>query len=120
MASNPRRSNGSLRNKQRKEMAARQEPCALCGNPIDYSLPPGDPWSFELDEIVPVSRFREGGYESAEQCAQDPANHQPAHRVCNRMKGNRMAGDAAEAAPVGLLPCVSQTDWLGLYGTGQG
>ena len=55
------------------------EPCALCGKAIDYSLPAGHPMSFEVDEIVPVSK---GG---------DPldfSNTQPAHRVCNQRKGN--------------------------------
>lgn len=99
-------------------MAAKGEPCHLCKRPIDYSLPAGDPWSFELDEIVPVSRYREGGYETAEQCAQDPANHAPTHRICNQLKGNKMPYEIEEATPTGLLPCISKTDWIGLYGTG--
>ena len=76
---NPRRANVALRNKIRARIKARGLPCALCGAPIDYSLPAGDPWSFEVDEIVPVSK---GG---------DPldiANCQPAHRICNQRKGN--------------------------------
>lgn len=56
-------------------------PCAICGHPIDYTLPAGDPLSYELDEIVPVSL---GGDEL------DPENVQPAHRICNQMKGNRL------------------------------
>lgn len=54
-------------------------PCALCGKPIDYSLPPGHPLCYELDEIVPVSL---GGDPL------DPDNVQPAHRICNQRKGN--------------------------------
>ena len=76
---NPRRKNGTLRNRIRARIRARGLPCALCGGPIDYSLPAGDPWSFEVDEIVPVSK---GG---------DPldiANCQPAHRVCNQRMGD--------------------------------
>lgn len=45
----------------------------------DYSLPAGHPMSFEVDEIVPVSK---GG---------DPLdfdNTQPTHRVCNQRKGD--------------------------------
>ena len=48
----------------------------------DYSLPAGHPMSFEVDEIVPVSK---GG---------DPLdfeNTQPTHRVCNQRKGNGIA-----------------------------
>lgn len=102
-------------------MAAKGLPCAICGQAIDYSLPAGDPMSFELDEIIPVSRYQEGGYATPEQCAQDPANHQPAHRICNQMKSNKMIGSASrntkEALPIGMLPCVSSVDWIDLYGS---
>lgn len=56
-------------------------PCAICGAPIDYSLPARHPLSFEVDEIVPVSL---GGSEL------EWSNLQPAHRICNERKGNRM------------------------------
>lgn len=113
--SNPRRSNGAKRTQLRKRMASQELPCALCGQPIDYTLPAGHPMSFELDEIVPVSRYREGGYETPEECALDPANHQPAHRICNQHKGNYMPKDGIRTQ--GIDPCVSQVDWIGLYGT---
>ena len=77
---NPRRSNGSRRTKLRNRVAAEGAPCHLCGKAIDYSLPAGDPMSFELDEIIPVSR---GG---------DPLDREnvaPAHRICNQMRGAR-------------------------------
>lgn len=79
MASNVRYANGHRRRSIRARWASIGAPCALCGKPIDYSLPAGHPMSFEVDEIVPVSR---GG---------DPldfANTQPAHRICNQRKGN--------------------------------
>lgn len=89
MAANPRVSNGSRRRALRKRVAAMGLPCALCGAPIDYSLTtyvdPADgrrkphPMSYELDEIVPVSK---GGDPL------DPGNVQPAHRICNQRKGN--------------------------------
>ena len=87
---NPRRTNGSRRNKIIARWRAIGDPCHLCGQAIDYTLPPGHPMSFEVDEIVPVSR---GG---------DPYdfdNTQPAHRRCNQAKGNRLP----EVKPV-LLP----------------
>lgn len=85
MTTPSRYANGHARRKVRAWLKAQGRPCALCGMPIDYDLPAGDPWSFEVDEIVPVSR---GGSPI------DPANVQPAHRICNQRKGNRMAGDA--------------------------
>lgn len=76
---NPRYSNGARRRAIRARWRAIGDPCHLCGKPIDYSLPAGHPMSFEVDEIVPVSK---GG---------DPLrfeNTQPAHRCCNQRKGN--------------------------------
>lgn len=86
---NPRRSNGARRDKLRRQVAAEGLPCHLCGLPIDYSLPAGDPMSYELDEIVPVSK---GG---------DPFSREnvaPAHRICNQKRGNR------NLAPSGVAP----------------
>lgn len=89
---NPRRTNGSRRTKLRNRVRAMGLPCALCGQPIDYSLPAGDPMSYELDEIVPVSK---GG------SPYDPANVQPAHRICNQRKGDgtRRGAPAAPRLP---------------------
>lgn len=86
---NPRYSNGHRRRALRARLAAMGLPCAICGMPIDYSLPAGDPLSFEVDEIVPVSL---GGDPL------DPLNVQPAHRACNQAKGNNL-GFTMDAAP---------------------
>lgn len=86
---NPRRSNGSKRNRIRAVLKQRGAPCHICGQPIDYSLPAGDPMSFEVDEIVPVSRYWEGGYKSPEECALDISNCVAAHRSCNRARSNK-------------------------------
>lgn len=88
---NPRRVNGYRRDMLRKRVAAMGLPCAICGQPIDYSLTtwidPKDgkrkrhPLSYELDEIVPISK---GGSHI------DIDNVQPTHRICNQKKGNRV------------------------------
>lgn len=77
---NPCNANAGRRRKIRARIAARGEPCAICGRAIDYSLPAGDDWAFEVDEIV--SRWRGGD-------PLDIHNCQPVHRVCNRMKYQR-------------------------------
>ena len=77
---NPRRANGHRRTELRRWLRAQGLPCHICGMPIDYSLPPGDPMSFEVDEIVPVSR---GG------SPLDRDNVAPAHRLCNQRRGNK-------------------------------
>lgn len=87
MASNPRRTNGHRRDRLRARVRAMGLPCALCGRPIDYSLPAGHPMAYELDEVVPVSR---GGDPL------DPGNVQPAHRLCNQRKGNAMPSDGRQ------------------------
>ena len=87
---NPRRANGARRDALRKRVASWGLPCHICKLPIDYSLTtyvdPTDgktkrhPMSFELDELVPVSK---GG---------DPLdidNVAPAHRICNQRRGNK-------------------------------
>lgn len=95
--SNPRRTNSSRRNKLRDKVRRKGLPCALCGEEIDYSLPAGDPMSYELDEIVPVSR---GGN------PYDEDNVQPTHRICNQRKGNKMPGDLVNRGWI-----VTEMDW---------
>lgn len=87
---NPRRANGARRDALRKRVAAMGLPCHICGLPIDYSLAtyvdPTDgktkrhPMSFELDELVPVSK---GGNPL------DISNVAPSHRICNQRRGNK-------------------------------
>ncbi len=73
--------NGSRRRKLRARLKALGNPCAICGQAIDYSLPAHHPLAFEVDEIIPVSL---GGDEL------DWTNLQAAHRICNQRKGNRL------------------------------
>lgn len=80
-SNNPRYKNYAARTALRKQVKSLGLPCALCGQPIDYTLPVGDPWSYELDEIIPVSR---GGSPT------DFNNVQPVHRRCNQKKGNKI------------------------------
>lgn len=81
---NPRRANGSRRTALRRMILATQDHCAICGQPVDVTLPPGLDASPEVDEIIPVSR---GGDPL------DPTNLQLTHRLCNRRKSNHMPGD---------------------------
>lgn len=74
---NPRNANGSARRALRRRVAAMRAPCWICGLPIDYGLPARHPRSYELDELIPVSK---GGDPL------DPANVAPAHRICNQWR----------------------------------
>lgn len=66
-------------------------PCAICGRPIHYDEPSNSkhPLSFVIDEIRPVSRWREFGYDSPTQAALDVNNTQPCHWICNAKKSAR-------------------------------
>ena len=97
---NPRTSDGNARRKLRRWLRDQGFTCALCHQPIDYSLPAGHPMAFEMDEVVPVSRFWlrryndqqgcwAGPYESGKAAALARENVQATHRRCNQEKGNR-------------------------------
>lgn len=96
---NPRYSNGSLRRKYRARFRALDAPCGICGGrlgPIRYDEPsdPAHPLSFVIDEIRPVSRWREFGYPSPRAAAEDWENLQAAHYCCNQAKGARLPGES--------------------------
>ncbi len=92
MATNPRYANGNYRRKLRARFKAQGGECHICHGrlgPIDYSAPSdaAHPLSFVIDEIKPISRWREFGYASPAAAAGDPENTAPAHWVCNQVKG---------------------------------
>jgi len=108
---NPRSANGNFRRKWRARFKARGDPCSICQGrlgPIRYDQPSdaAHPLSFVIDEIRPVSRWREFGYDSPEAAAQDPQNLAPAHYCCNAAKGNGK-NRARQASQV----CLIDGEW---------
>ena len=106
---NPRYANGNQRRKNRARIKAAGGPCGICRGalgPIHYDEPSDaqHPLSFVVDEIRPVSRWREFGYDSPEAAAADWNNLQAAHWICNAHKGAR-TGQAAKLT-------VSRTTFL--------
>lgn len=92
MPTNPRSANGALRRKHRERFRAMAAPCGICKGrlgPIRYDEPSDHlhPLSFVIDEIKPVSRWKQFGYSSPRAAADDWANLQAAHYVCNQAKG---------------------------------
>ena len=92
---NPRHQNGNLRRKHRARLKAMGCPCGICRGrlgPIHYDEPSdaAHPLSFVIDEIRPVSRWREFGYDSPAAAAQDWDNLQAAHWICNAKKSNKI------------------------------
>ena len=113
---NPRNANGNFRRKMRARFMAQGAPGAICRGrlgPIDYSAPSdaAHPLSLVIDEIRPVSRWREFGYDSPAAAAQDPENLAPAHRVCNSRKGAKTQRefDAAPSAKRRIF--LTDGDW---------
>lgn len=98
MASNPRYKNGNFRRKIRARFKAMDAPCHICGGRlgrIHYEEPSDylHPLSFCVDEIKPVSRWREFGYDSPEAACKDIDNLAAAHWICNQKKAARVPED---------------------------
>ncbi len=70
--------NTAVRDRHRRIIRGRREPCALCHAPIDYTLRSPHPESFEVDHKVSLHA---GGPDTID-------NKQPAHRRCNRAKSS--------------------------------
>ena len=94
MASNPRSTNGAARRKIRARLKAEQRGCWICrafGRPdaINYDLPARHPGSFEVDELLPVSK---GGSPI------DYNNVDATHRSCNGWRGNKSVDEVLRIA----------------------
>ena len=92
---NPRYANGTLRRKNRARLKAMGCECGICKGrlgPIHYDEPSDHehPLSFVVDEIKPVSRYKEFGYSSKREAAEDWNNLQAAHYCCNLWKSNKI------------------------------
>ena len=110
---NPRYHNGNRRRKYRARLMAMGAPCGICKGrlgAIHYDEPSDakHPLSFVIDEIKPVSRWREFGYESAAAFCDDFNNLQAAHYICNLRKSNKVPG---EPRPRAMQTFVKDGDW---------
>ena len=89
----------------RKIIYATQTHCAICGQPVDFSLKFPDPMSPTADHIIPVAK---GGSPSALE------NLQLAHLACNRAKSDKILTEAAAKAkrkPVTNRDLPLSRDW---------
>lgn len=94
---NPRYANGQLRRKHRARLRAMGCECGICHGrfgPIHYDEPSDaqHPLSFVVDEIKPVSKWRQFGYPSARAAAEDWSNLQAACTLvlqCTERQQNR-------------------------------
>ena len=84
-------------------------PCGICKGKlgeIHYDEPSDakHPLSFVIDEIIPVSRWREFGYTSPRSAAEDWNNLQAAHYCCNAAKSNHVEGEKRKKYRVAFAP----------------
>lgn len=79
--------NTTTRDRDRRVIARTKPPCALCEEPIDYTLKWPDPMCFVVDHIQPIDSART----VEERVAIDAlANKQAAHNKCNREKWHKV------------------------------
>ena len=112
---NPRHANRHRRQKYRARLKAMGCECGICNGrlgPIHYDEPSDaqHPLSFVIDEIIPVSRWKEYGYPSPRAVAEDFDNLQAAHYICNAAKGNKV-GFVMNDRKAKQRIVVSDGDW---------
>lgn len=74
------RRNTTQQDRHRARHRATQAACALCGEPIDYTLKWPDPMSFVVDHIVPIAKGGSHTFENTQAC----------HASCNSKKRARI------------------------------
>jgi 5-methylcytosine-specific restriction endonuclease McrA len=79
--------NTTTRDRDRKAIARTKPPCALCFEPIDYSLKWPDPWCYVVDHVIPLGRNPSPETIAALDVL---SNKQAAHNKCNRDKWDAM------------------------------
>ena len=87
--------------------------CAICKGrlgPIHYDEPSDaqHPLSFVVDEIRPISRYKQFGYASRREAAEDWDNLQAAHYICNERKSNHITG---ERQYIKQKPIILDGEW---------
>lgn len=106
MAHEPRYANGAARRALRERLRSERRPCWICkvmgkspkAASIDYSLRFPHPYSFVIDELVPVSKYWLGGYPTAQAAALDYANLAAAHKRCNEWRSNKTVDEVMRIA----------------------
>lgn len=114
MGGNPRYHNGNFRRKTRARFKAQGAVCGICQGrlgEIHYDEPSNSkhPLSFVIDEIRPVSRWKEFGYSSPEAACMDINNLQAAHWICNSKKSNKIVQEECNRHTFSVN--LSDGDW---------
>ncbi|MCR5584570.1 MAG: HNH endonuclease [Lachnospiraceae bacterium] len=89
--------------KNRKRILARDSVCAICGRPVDKSLPQHDPMAPQIDHIIPISK---GGHPS------DIDNLCLVHACCNKAKSDKVYLSDKENKAVSNQNLPWSVDWF--------
>lgn len=81
MSQRQRGHNGHRRRQLSDWLRSQGNPCHICGQAIDYSLPSTNPMSFSVDHVIPIAR---GGEEFSK------GNIKAAHKICNMKKNSKL------------------------------
>lgn len=84
--------------RNKKKIYATQNICAICGKPVDFSIPYPHPLSACIDHIIPVAK---GGHPS------DINNMQLAHMTCNRQKADKLIDDSRRRTNANVNEVIS-------------
>lgn len=108
---NPRRHNSNFRRKVRNRFKAMDAPCGICKGrfgPIRYDQKscPENPLSLCIDEIIPVSKWKQYGYASPYAVCMDMNNLQASHYCCNAAKSDKVS--AVITRRINTSPVVSR------------
>lgn len=112
---NPRWACGS-RKKYQARFRAMDAPCGICQGrlgPIHYDEPSdaAHPLSFVIDEIRPISKYKQFGYSSKKEAAADWNNLQAAHRICNAQKSDKTMQEFTVIRNRREMPNKLDGDW---------
>lgn len=91
-------------------------PCHICNGrlgEIHYDEPSdhNHPLSFVIDEIHPVSRWKEFGYASARAAAEDWDNLGAAHYICNARKSDKTMAELSGGSPEKYRKVFCPSQW---------
>lgn len=98
----PLNGNGHRRRQIRARVLAEEHDCALCGLPVDKTIPYPLPGSPVVDEDMPRSR---GGSQY------DRANTHLMHNACNRLKSTRTLEEVKAMSSAPQPSVQASPDW---------
>lgn len=64
-----------------------------------------------IDEKIPISLWKQYGYDSPEAAVDDWDNLQPAHYICNALKSNKVVNNIINTRQADISANVADGEW---------